>query len=250
LPLFKLDTFPLFLGNAGYLYLIGTAILPLAQSMNEPRRFSAALNPSIVMVTVLNLAFGLFAYIQYGGPEGRVCDSIDTRTGSGLGCVQDNVLKNLTPGLSTHLVKTFLVIDILFTCIVFLFPINEAIEQEVFGSAVSPVVTKPGWFTLDTWRRNLSRAVITCSIGVVAYCVPFFSLLTGLTGGFGNNILGFILPPLFYYKLREHDGFWKQPRSYAVLAEMAGIVVTVTFGIFFLFLTLIVFGKQIVAQRG
>jgi hypothetical protein len=54
LPLFKLDTLPLFLGNAGYLYLIGpgTAILPLAQSMNEPRRFSTALNPSIVMVTL------------------------------------------------------------------------------------------------------------------------------------------------------------------------------------------------------
>jgi hypothetical protein len=136
------------------------------------------------------------------------------------------------------------------TCIVFLFPINEAIEQETFGSAVSPVVTtRPRlahWFTLDIWRRNLSRAVITCSIGAVAYCVPHFSLLTGLTGGFGNNILGFILPPVFYYKLRVHEGYWKQPRSYARLAEVAGIVVTVTFGIFFLFLTLIVFGKQIV----
>jgi hypothetical protein len=218
--------------------------------MTEPRRFSSALNPSIVIVTVLNLAFGLFAYIQYGGPEGRVCDSNDIRTGSGLGCVQDNVLKNLTPGLSTHLVKTFLVIDITFTCIVFLFPINEAIEQETFGSAVSPVVTtRPRlahWFTLDIWRRNLSRAVLTCSIGAVAYCVPHLSLLTGLTGGFGNNILGFILPPVFYYKLRVHEGYWKQPRSYARLAEVAGIVVTVTFGIFFLFLTLIVFGKQIV----
>jgi hypothetical protein len=50
LPLFKLDTFPLFLGNAGYLYLISTAVLPCAQSMAEPHRFGAALNPSIVVV--------------------------------------------------------------------------------------------------------------------------------------------------------------------------------------------------------
>ena len=50
LPLFKLDTFPLFLGNAGYLYLISTAVLPCAQSMAEPHRFGSALNPSIVVV--------------------------------------------------------------------------------------------------------------------------------------------------------------------------------------------------------
>ena len=40
-------------------------------------------------VTVLNVAFGLFAYVQYGGPDGRVCDSsFNNRTGSGLGCVK------------------------------------------------------------------------------------------------------------------------------------------------------------------
>ena len=40
----------------------------------------------------------------------------------------------------------------------------------------------------------------------VAFMVPDFSLLTGLTGAFGNNILGLILPPLFYWRLRSRVG--------------------------------------------
>ena len=66
-----------------------------------------------------------------------------------------------------------------------------------------------------------------------------------IAGGFGNNILGFILPPLFYYKLRVHEGYWTQP-SRARLAELTAIVVTATFGVFFLVLTLIFFGKAII----
>ncbi len=66
-----------------------------------------------------------------------------------------------------------------------------------------------------------------------------------VAGGFGNNILGFILPPLFYYKLRVHEGYWQQP-SRARLAELAAIVGTATFGVFFLVLTLVFFGKAII----
>ena len=66
-----------------------------------------------------------------------------------------------------------------------------------------------------------------------------------IAGGFGNNILGFILPPLFYYKLRVHEGYWQQP-SRARLAELAAIVGTATFGVFFLVLTLVFFGKAII----
>ena len=56
------------------------------------------------------------------------------------------------------------------------------------------------WKSPKTWAVNGLRALVAILIAAVALGVPFFSLLTGLTGGFGNNILGFILPPLFYYK--------------------------------------------------
>ena len=36
----------------------------------------------------------------------------------------------------------------------------------------------------------------------------YFALITGITGALGNNLLGFVLPPLFYYKLRARAGYW------------------------------------------
>ena len=60
LPLWQLGTYPLFLGNAGFLYLISTAILPLAQNTEggtiSNAEFSMAFNASVVFVTILNLA--------------------------------------------------------------------------------------------------------------------------------------------------------------------------------------------------
>ena len=127
----RLSSYPLFLGNAGYLYLISTAILPVTQSMERPTDFYKALSPSVVFVTVLNVFFGLYASVRYGG---HVCDSDDDRVGSHLGCVKDNVMKNMDPSaVLTKVVKWGLAIDLLFTTIVFLFPLTEAMDRALFG---------------------------------------------------------------------------------------------------------------------
>eukprot|EP00966_Prymnesium_polylepis_P320278 7376648-Prymnesium_polylepis.1 len=55
---FRLHTYPLFLGNAAYLYLISTAILPLEQSMASRGSFHRAFTVAQCMVTVPNVAFG------------------------------------------------------------------------------------------------------------------------------------------------------------------------------------------------
>ena len=48
--------------------------------------------------------------------------------------VKDNVLKNMaSDAMLTKIIKWGLVIDLLFTTIVFLFPINEALENAIFG---------------------------------------------------------------------------------------------------------------------
>jgi amino acid permease len=41
---FKLDTFPLFIGNAAFLYLIHSVILPTQQSMKNPNQYGIALD--------------------------------------------------------------------------------------------------------------------------------------------------------------------------------------------------------------
>ena len=277
----SISTYPLFLGNAGYLYLISTAILPITQSMSRPKKFQKSLMPSIAFVTVLNIFFGAFAAYRYGGVA---CDSDDDRVGSHLGCVKDNVLKNMaSDAMLTKIIKWGLVIDLLFTTIVFLFPINEALENAIFGfetnakddsenegnvikclvltttttsdlesqDYVAVSSSSSHWiFSLEMWKRNMLRTFVAIAVSAVALGVPFFSLLTGLTGGFGNNILGFILPPLFYYKLRGKE-YWycDDGITRRHIWEFIGLIVTFVFGLIFLALTLVFFGMEIAKQE-
>ena len=281
MPALSINTYALFLGNAGYLYLISTAILPITQSMSRPKEFHKSLMPSIVFVTVLNIFFGAFAAYRYGG---IACDSNDHRMGSDLGCVKDNILKNMaSDALLTKIIKWGLVIDLLFTTIVFLFPINEALENAIFGfethekdgddddgnvikclvltssdvesqnyaSVSSSSSSSSHWiFSVEMWKRNILRTLVAIAVSAVALGVPFFSLLTGLTGGFGNNILGFILPPLFYYKLRGKE-YWycSDGITRRHVWELIGLIVTFLFGLIFLALTLVFFGMEIAKQE-
>ena len=103
------------------------------------------------------------------------------------------MIQNLQSGVVSILVKAFLALDLLFTTLMFLFPISEALEKEIFSRREIAQV--------NIWLRNFVRSLVVILIAAIAYFIPFFELLTGLTGGFGNNILGFILPPLFYVKL-------------------------------------------------
>lgn len=238
LPLVRMDTYPLFLGNAAFLYLISTAVLPIyasntamvEASLASPsaggaaainlRTFGVAFNSSTVLVTLVNLSFGLFAWQQYG---------------DGL---ESNVVANLPAGATaTIAVQVLLAIDLVFTSIVFLFPFSEAFESEL-GLQVSP----PGETAAREWQRemlrNALRTVLVVAIALVAYLVPSFSLLTGLTGGFGNNILGFILPPLFYWRLQAQaeDGYWASGGCGRAV-ELALLALTFTFGIVFLLMS-------------
>ena len=80
-PLFKLDSFSLFLGNACFLYLISNAILPIEQTMRRRRAFDAVFLRSMSFITLLNVVFAVLAYWLYGE---------DT---------QGNVLCNVSDGL-------------------------------------------------------------------------------------------------------------------------------------------------------
>ena len=63
-------------------------------------------------MTVLNLAFGLFAWASFGS-----CDQHHTDDGKSPSCVKQNVIDNLTVGGLSTAVKLLLCIDLLFTSI-------------------------------------------------------------------------------------------------------------------------------------
>jgi len=269
---FDPEHYPMFLGNAGFLYLISTAVLPLYQDMDvqSAPHFAATFNSSIVFVTLLNLAFGLFAWYAYGS-----CSS-----DSDVRCVDGNVIGNLSVGPVKTAVQLLLSVDLLFTTIVFLYPFNEALERQLLkpqhggtggggGAAggdggegmVSGGESGEGegegeemgrvcvaFSSWHEWKRNLLRTAVVCVVGFVAYLVPSFSLLTGLTGGFGNNILGFILPPLFYWRLQAKRGYWAHG-SLRKGAEQACLVCIFLFGLGFLYLSTSSFVVAIAKQR-
>ena len=88
--------------------------------------------------------------------------------------------------------------------------------------------------------------------------IPDFQLLTGLSGGFGNNIIAFVLPPVFYAKLRSMTGYWRPLSSAAVLAgdsaacwlaaEALLLAVSWGFGVALLFLSTSSFAAAIVSN--
>lgn len=241
-PLAEVETYPLFMGNAAYLYLISTAILPLSQSMTRPSHFAGCLFNSMVLVTVMNVVFGLIAWMYYGQ-----CSS--SNPASQGQCTQGNVIDNLTPGVLTTVVKVLLCVDLLFTNLMFLFPVSEALEVELLGVEA---MQKPSWRVEGL--RNLLRTVIVVAVALVAYSIPFFNLLTGLSGGFGNNLLGFILPPLFCAKIKYDRGCWQSMAwgtsvGRAKIGECFVCIMLCAFGLIFMGLSTEAFVEQIVKKQ-
>eukprot|EP01083_Nonionella_stella_P303974 1054196_1 len=64
--------YPLFMGNAAFLYLIHSVVLPIEQGMKGRQHgrlakgYKNALNKAIVIVTILNVLFAQFVYLAFG----------------------------------------------------------------------------------------------------------------------------------------------------------------------------------------
>jgi hypothetical protein len=55
-----------------------------------------------------------------------------------------------------------------------------------------------------------------------------------LSGGFGNCILGLILPPLFYLRLQQKSGYWKSQPKKIFEMVVCFVVLTIGIGLFFI----------------
>jgi hypothetical protein len=73
---------------------------------------------------------------------------------------------------------------------------------------------------LEEMKRNVIRAVLVGVTAAIALAIPFFSLLTGLSGVFGNNLLGVILPPIIYVRLQHQCGYWRHIRTKHLFIHM------------------------------
>ena len=149
IPLFRGDTYFLFLGNAAFLYLSATPMLPLEQGMADRRKFFHPFFWTVVSVSVIAIGFSFFAWVSYG--DCYIDGNNSTNTAD---CVQSEIVANMPKdAVTTKLVKASLSASLVFTLIVYLFPFSEALEAEVFD------VTKFGSTAVEL-QRNALRVVI------------------------------------------------------------------------------------------
>ena len=105
------ETYPLFFGNAAFLFCIHSVVLPIEQSMKEKKHFARTTDVSMVIVTVLNLSFAVICYMLLGY------------------CTQGSVTANLPSGWLPDVVEVLLCIDLLFTYTIFMIPLSEMLER-------------------------------------------------------------------------------------------------------------------------
>eukprot|EP01083_Nonionella_stella_P166409 556281_1 len=179
----NLANYPLFLGNAAFAFLIHSVILPIEQSMRDrsdktvSREYTKALRFALVFVTVLFACFAALAYYAFGD---AVCG---------------NIMNNLdSDEWYSKLVIVSLCLNLFFTYPLFLFPMVECLEMSL--------LKKNRWIQMQRNGLRICLVLLTCAISVV---IPDFEKLTGLTGAFGNNVLGLILPPVMYFRLLQQS---------------------------------------------
>lgn len=189
-PLWRLETYPLFLGGVNYLFLISTAILPIEQEMHPCDRasggFKRAFTDAQMLVTAPNVIFAVVSWMAFSNsPQG----------------LSGNILNSLTKGPVTNLVKGLMALNQMFTVPLFLVPMSNSFEHRILAKNEFGT-------TLGEMKRNLCRLGFALAAAAIALIVPNFGLLTGLTGAFGNNFLAFIFVPMLYFERHRCIGHW------------------------------------------
>ena len=218
-------TYPLFFGNAAFLFCIHTVAIPVEQSMRldedeggegeadaqemrlsagggggqfedkdstaAPAAYASACDKSVVFVGVLNIIYaGVCMPLYRNWTDGLP---------GGLRGVQGNIVDNLP--LQNQLVtacKLCLCVVMLFTFAIFIQPIAELCEVRYARNR--------GGRKAPMWVSGLIRAGLSLFCCALGLAVPDFSLATGLVGGVSNTLVGVVLPPIFYLKLNQVNG--------------------------------------------
>jgi len=188
LTLMDLSGFPIFVGNACFLFVIHAMILSQEQSMIDRARqsvsmqFNKANNLSLFLVTAINMIFSVFSYMAF------------------LNIVPfpDNIVDALDAGIIQQITRACLCVDLLFTYALIMYPFTEALDTELFD------VTQLSNDRTIICKGNAIRVSIVIITALIAIGVPHFGYLTGLTGGSSSIFLGFILPPIFIWRLAPH----------------------------------------------
>lgn len=174
--------FPLFIGTAAFTYEGIGLVIPICESMKEPKKFPKVLTRALVVITGLFILIGALSYMTFG-------ENVETI-----------ILLNLPsrdPMVSS--IQTLYSLAICLSIPLQLFPAIRIMENGLF-------VTKSGKNnTVVKWQKNVFRVFIVflcAGIGIIG-SKDKLDKFVSLVGALFCIPLCFIFPPLFHLRAVE-----------------------------------------------
>ncbi|RDD39475.1 Amino acid transporter ANTL1 [Trichoplax sp. H2] len=166
----SLDGLAFFLGISIYCYEGAGMILELHASVaaDSKDKFKNLFKISLVLITVLYIAFGMCGYLSFGPATNNI------------------ITLNLPPGVMPLTVKICLCFALFFTYPMMMFPVIHILEEKFLVRNNS------------TSAGLLLRAGTVLLTGVIVLAIPNFSTLMALVGSCCCTLLAFILPGWFH----------------------------------------------------
>ncbi|KAI9204110.1 transmembrane amino acid transporter protein-domain-containing protein [Polychytrium aggregatum] len=179
---FNLNSFSLFIGTAMFAFEGICLILPIADSMKRPERFSWVMTACIVTIGAIFISVGATGYLTFGEK------------------VETVVFLNLPKG--SVVVESLQLFYALAICLSFPLTVYPAIrisEHGIFGELdgkLDPSVK---------WMKNWYRAAMVSLLGLVAWLGSNqLDRVVSLVGNFTCIPLSFIYPALFHAHIARH----------------------------------------------
>eukprot|EP01138_Halocafeteria_seosinensis_P015971 gb/GECG01016299.1/.p1 GENE.gb/GECG01016299.1/~~gb/GECG01016299.1/.p1 ORF type:complete len:651 (+),score=60.52 gb/GECG01016299.1/:1-1953(+) len=166
-------------GTIAFLFAVHIIVYPIMQSMKRRKDFGKTIIGTYTVVTVINGSFAVLSVLLFAG------------------ATSSNIVENLSAGIYADAVKLLLCVDLLFTV-----PIVLGAARFLIEDTVVPKFPE----TWDTHVRNIVRLVLTIIIATICFLIPSFANLVTLVGGVVNCLMGYILPPLIYIKIKRDEG--------------------------------------------
>mmetsp|Transcript_10570 Transcript_10570/g.25826 ORF Transcript_10570/g.25826 Transcript_10570/m.25826 type:complete len:502 (-) Transcript_10570:174-1679(-) len=225
-----------------FMFTIHMLCLPMAQSLEgdlaHPKNFRKSVNISFTVIMLLNLAFTL------------ICVCIFAEDSEGI---MNPIVKNLSKGKALQAVRMLLCLDLLFTVPMVLAVGREIVEGSIFSAfgmrdvqlnlsspdhldykgekSVEDDVKVESTEPAIPWKQELTRVIVrACLVGLILTIAAgavensgvnqAFQDVVALIGGFSGSLLGFIIPPILY---------WRSNPNISVM-EKAVFVTIVTIG--------------------
>ncbi|ERF76548.1 hypothetical protein EPUS_05821 [Endocarpon pusillum Z07020] len=202
---FNPATWTLFIGTAIFTFEGVGLIIPIQESMKQPRTFPFVLALVMVIITILFTSMGALSYAAYGSA---------TKTVVILNLPQDDRFVNAVQFLYS--------LAILLSTPLQLFPAIRIMENELF--------TRSGKYNRwIKWKKNVFRFVLVMLCAMVAWVgAGDLDKFVALVGSFACVPLVYVYPPLLHVKAvaRTH---WQKTADYALFCfGIVGCIYTTT----------------------